>query len=148
MADTQASDVTLLDGTALREAIRRRAVSCREVMTAFLDRIERLNPRVNAIVSLRDRDACLADAQARDDDLAKGLYRGPLHGLPQAIKDLSAAKGLPMTQGSPIFRTSCRTRRDRRGAPEGRGRGRDRQDQHARVRPRLPHLQPGLRRRR
>ena len=104
MADALASDITLLDGLALAEAIRSRRVSCLDVMTAFLDRIERLNPRANAIVSLRDRDACLSDARARDDDLTDGLHRGPLHGFPQAIKDLSASKGLPMTQGSPIFR--------------------------------------------
>ena len=59
------TDVTLMDACALSDAIRARKVSCVEVMTAFLDRIERLNPKVNAIVSLQDRDRSLAQAVAR-----------------------------------------------------------------------------------
>ena len=79
-------------------------VSCREVMTAYLDRIERLNPRFNAIVSLRPREALLAEADAADRDLQDGHYRGWMHGFPHAVKDLANAKGLPTTNGSPIFR--------------------------------------------
>jgi amidase len=99
-----ASDVTTMNGVALGEVIRSRRVSCVEVMDAFLDRIELLNPRVNAIVSLRDRDACLADARFRDQELARGVCRGPLHGFPHAVKDLAPTKGIPTTQGSPIFK--------------------------------------------
>src|SRR5215207_461848 len=104
MADAAASDVTVMDAVALGEAIRSRRVSCAEVMKAFLDGIERLNPRVNAIVSLRDRDACLTDARVRDEELARGVCRGPLHGFPHAVKDLAPTKGIPTTQGSPIFK--------------------------------------------
>ena len=105
MAGSEASDVTAMDGVALGEAIRSRRVSCLEAMNAFLDGIERLNGRVNAVVSLRDRGACLADARARDEDLARGFRRGPLHGFPLAVKDLAATAGIPTTQGSPIFRS-------------------------------------------
>lgn len=97
------SDLADWDATALSGAIAERRVSCREVMTAFLDRIERTNPVVNAIVSLRDRDAVLAEARAADDEIAAGRRRGVLHGLPQAIKDLTPCKGFPTTLGSPIY---------------------------------------------
>lgn len=95
----QATDITMLDGGALSDAIRTKKVSCVEVMTAYLDRIERLNPRVNAIVSLQDRGDLIAQARARDDELAQGQCRGWLHGFPQAIKDLAATKGIRTTYG-------------------------------------------------
>ena len=91
------------DALALSRAIAGREVSCREVVTAFLDRIDKLNPIVNAIVSLRDRDLVLRDADEADRDIAAGRLRGPLHGLPQAIKDLSPCHGFPNTLGSPIY---------------------------------------------
>ena len=95
--------ITALGAVHLSAAIRGRAVSCVEVMRAYLDRIHRLNPAVNAIVSLRDEAALVAEAGERDAALARGEPVGPLHGLPLAVKDLDAARGLPFTQGSPIF---------------------------------------------
>src|SRR5690606_18319876 len=77
---------------------------CRELMAAFLRRIELLNPHVNAIVSLRDPQALLAEADALDAELAAGASRGWLHGLPIAVKDLSDVAGIPTTMGSPILR--------------------------------------------
>src|SRR5215212_4398125 len=97
------TDVTLMDACALADAIRARKVSCLEVMTAFLDRIERLNPKVHAIVSLQDRDRSLAEARQRDEELSRGEHRGWMHGFPQAIKDLAPAAGFPLTKGSPLF---------------------------------------------
>lgn len=93
------SDIVRMDLPALSEAIRRRKLSCIEAMDAFLARIDRLNPSVNAIVSRRDPDACRAEARLADAELARGMWRGPLHGLPQAPKDLADAVGLPTTQG-------------------------------------------------
>ncbi len=98
------SDIVLMDSLALGAAIRTKKVSCVEVMTAFLDHIDMLNPKINAIVSLRGRGELLAEARERDAQVARGEILGPLHGLPQAIKDLVAAKGLPTTMGSPLFR--------------------------------------------
>ena len=97
-------EIIAMDAAELSSAIRTRKVSCREVMQAYLDQIDRVNPKVNAIVSLRDRDAVLAEADERDRELAGGYYRGWMHGFPQAPKDLAATVGLPTTLGSPIFR--------------------------------------------
>ena len=76
---------------------------------AYLDRIDQQNPAVNAIVSLRDRDELLAEAAECDDEIANDVSRGWMHGMPQAIKDLAAAKGLRMTMGSRCSSTSCPT---------------------------------------
>jgi amidase len=92
-----------LPAAQLSEAIHGREVSCREVMTAYLDHIDARNPPLNAIVSRRERDELLAEANDCDDEIANGLSRGWMHGMPQAIKDLAAAKGLPMTMGSRIL---------------------------------------------
>ena len=86
-----------------RERIARRELSCVEVMRACLERIERVNPALNAIVSLRDGDALLAEAAERDAELARGERRGWMHGLPHAIKDLEETAGIVTTSGSPLF---------------------------------------------
>ncbi|MFM2280662.1 MAG: hypothetical protein RLZZ444_2893 [Pseudomonadota bacterium] len=95
-------DIHDLSAATLSEAIRTQRLSCREVMAHFLDRIERLNGALNAIVSLRDRQELLAEADQADRDLRQGQWRGPLHGFPFAIKDLSEAAGLPCSYGSRI----------------------------------------------
>lgn len=98
------TDITELGAVDLAAAIRGRTVSCVAVMAAYLDRIDALNPGVNAIVALQDRAGLLAAAEERDAQVARGEILGPLHGFPLAVKDLDAVKGLPFTQGSPIFR--------------------------------------------
>jgi len=94
----------MLDAAALASAIKSRQVSCVEVMQAYLDHIDRLNPLVNAIVSLQDRDDLLRQASHRDDQLARGEYAGWMHGFPLAIKDLEATAGIRTTMGSPLLR--------------------------------------------
>ena len=93
-----------LDASSLAHAIRMRKVSCVEVMGAYLDQIERLNPTFNAIVALQPRDALIRQAEAADAKLSRREAVGPLHGFPHAVKDLQAVKGIRYTQGSPIFR--------------------------------------------
>jgi amidase len=99
-----ATDIVMMDAVDLAAAIRARRVSCVEVMRAYLDHIDRLNPRVNAIVALQDRTALLAQARERDDALARGEVMGALHGFPHAVKDLASVKGIRTTKGTPILK--------------------------------------------
>ena len=96
--------ITGLDANALSNAIHAREVSCVETMRAYLARIHRINPQFNAVVSLVPDDTLLAQAAERDAELARGASRGWMHGMPQAIKDLANAAGLPTTLGSPLMR--------------------------------------------
>jgi len=98
------SQITDFDATALSEAIHARQVSCREVMQAYLARIGAVNGRFNAIVSLQGAEGLLRRADERDAQLARGESMGWMHGMPQAIKDLANAAGLPTTLGSPLMR--------------------------------------------
>lgn len=92
-----------INAVPLARMIRRRETSAAEVMQATLSHISQVNGAVNAIVSLRDPDELLAEARAADAALAAGEDSGPLHGLPQAIKDLAFTRGLRTTFGSPLF---------------------------------------------
>src|SRR5215216_6906525 len=86
----------------LARRIQGRELSAVEVLQAHLDQIDRVNPIINAIVTLLPERA-LADARAADAALARGDAVGPLHGLPIAHKDLFLTKGIRTTFGSPIF---------------------------------------------
>ena len=98
------SEICFMSARALAEAIRQRHISARETMTAFLRQIERVNPKINAIVAKLDDQKCLALADDADRRLARDDSVGPLHGLPFAFKDLDPAVGFPMTRGSTIFK--------------------------------------------
>lgn len=87
----------------LARMIRRKEVSAREVMEAHLRQIERVNPKVNAIVTLTG-DRAMEQAKKADEAQAKGGMLGPLHGLPTAHKDLQETKGIRTTFGSPLFK--------------------------------------------
>jgi amidase len=102
--ERRVNDIVLMDATVLSKAIHSRKVSCVEVMSAYLDHIERINPKVNAIVALQERADLLMRARERDAQLARGESMGPLHGFPHAVKDLQAVKGIRMTLGSPILK--------------------------------------------
>ena len=95
LCSASARDLTLL--------IRSREVSAEEVMRAHLERINRVNPQVNAIVTLLP-DRALDQAREADEALARGDEAGPLFGLPVAHKDLVETKGVRTTRGSPLFR--------------------------------------------
>jgi amidase len=96
--------ITRLSAQALSAAIHSKQVSCREVMQAYLQRIAEQNPAYNAIVNLQDPEALLAQADARDAQLARGESMGWMHGMPQAIKDMANSAGIPTTLGSPLMR--------------------------------------------
>jgi amidase len=97
------TDLCFLTATELAARIRVRAVSVTEVMQAHLAQIERVNVKINAIVTLTAERA-LAEARAADAALARGDTTGPLFGLPIAHKDLVPTKGIRTTFGSPIYR--------------------------------------------
>ena len=103
MASQLPSDVTDLSAAGLSAAIREKQVGCVEVMQAYLERIHRYNPVYNAIVSMKDDDELLRQARLADQALGKGEYRGWMHGMPHAIKNLANARGLEASSGSPIF---------------------------------------------
>src|SRR3989454_9789920 len=96
-------DVCFSTATELAHRIRTREISATEVVQAHLAQIERVNPKVNAIVTLTAEQA-LADARAKDAALARGESPGPLFGLPVAHKDLVPTRGIRTTFGSPIYR--------------------------------------------
>lgn len=97
-------NITDLPAYALSRKLHTKELSCHELMAATLARIAKVNPRVNAIVSLRDADELLAEADRCDAMLARGEVMGWMHGIPQAIKDLSLTAGLRTTMGSPLLR--------------------------------------------
>src|SRR4051812_44757001 len=87
-----------MSASELAAGIRERRFSSREVVESCLARIEAVNPRVNAIVTL-DAEGALAAADAAD----RGTPGGPLHGVPVAVKDLEETAGMRTTFGSPLF---------------------------------------------
>jgi amidase len=91
-----------LPATDLARMIRKRKVSAWEVMEAHLRQIARVNPKVNAIVTM-DADLALAQAKQADEALARGEARGALYGLPLGVKDLLLTKGMRTTFGSAIY---------------------------------------------
>ncbi len=90
------------DATTLAELIRTRKVSSAEVVHAHLGRIEALNPKLNAIVTVAD--GALEAAKLADRQLAAGNSAGPLHGVPFTVKDAIDTEGVLTQRGSPIFR--------------------------------------------
>jgi len=104
LATTAPSPLCFTSGRELATMIRTRKISARELMTAELEQIARVNPKINAIVAKLDDAKCLALADDADRRLARGEKVGPLHGIPWAFKDLESAVGFPATQGSPIFK--------------------------------------------
>jgi aspartyl-tRNA(Asn)/glutamyl-tRNA(Gln) amidotransferase subunit A len=89
----------------IREAarsIRARKVSCTELTAGCLDQIAKLNPGLNAFITMT-RDSALSRARELDRELAQGIDHGPLHGIPIAHKDLMSTKGIRTTSGSKIF---------------------------------------------
>jgi amidase len=85
--------------TSLASAIRRKAISSEELVRACLDRIEAVNGKLNAVVQIV-ADAALARAVEADQALARGEFRGPLHGVPMTIKDSLDTQGVVTTGGT------------------------------------------------
>ncbi len=84
------------------ELLRRKKISPVDLATACLDRIERLNPVLNAFITVTDEGA-LAQARRAEDEIQRGEWRGPLHGIPIGLKDLIDTAGVRTTCGSALF---------------------------------------------
>ncbi len=106
---TSAGELCDLSAVELAARIRRKDVSARQVMAAHLARIERINPKVNAIVTLVAERA-MADAGHADEQTARGGQLGVLHGLPVVHKDLFDTAGIRTTRGSLFYREHVPTR--------------------------------------
>jgi len=104
MTTRQVDEIIFMSARALAESIRARELLAREVMSAFLQQIERVNAKINAIVAKLDDEKCLALAEESDGCLARSEEVGTLHGLPFAFKDSDPAVGFPLTRGSKIFK--------------------------------------------
>jgi Asp-tRNA(Asn)/Glu-tRNA(Gln) amidotransferase A subunit family amidase len=89
--------------TVLSELVRRRKVTSMELTRTYLERIRRLDPLLHAVITVTEERA-LRQARAADEEIARGKYRGPLHGIPWGAKDLLAVKGYPTTWGTAPFR--------------------------------------------
>ncbi len=83
-------------------ALRSRQISSVELTTQCLDRIRELQPKLNAWITVT-ADSALAEAKERDEELARGVDRGPMHGIPVGLKDLFYTRGVLTTGGSKIF---------------------------------------------
>lgn len=93
------AELPSLSATRLAELIRKREVSSEEVVRAHVERIEDVNPRLNAVVLLRAEQA-LAEARACDESLARGQLHGPLHGVPMTVKDSLEMRDTVSTSGT------------------------------------------------
>jgi amidase len=87
----------------LSERLHKREVTSVEATRAVLDRIHTLNPTLHAYLTILDNSA-LGQAEAADKEIAAGKWRGPLHGVPVAVKDLCWTKGVPTTCASKVLR--------------------------------------------
>jgi aspartyl-tRNA(Asn)/glutamyl-tRNA(Gln) amidotransferase subunit A len=93
------AEILHLPVSELAKRIQSKAISPVDLTKAYLDRSEKLGPQLNAYARLTPETA-LAQADAAEKEIKLGHYRGPLHGIPYAAKDLLATKGVPTTWGA------------------------------------------------
>ena len=101
-AQSKTDDLTQLTIAEARKRIAARTLSPVDLTRAYLDRIEKLNPRVNAYITVT-ADAALAQARALEAEVAAGRSRGPLHGIPLALKDNIDTAGVLTTAASAVY---------------------------------------------
>ena len=93
------ADLTIEEASRL---IRERSISPVELVRAYLERINRLNPDLNAFITVTE-ELAYEQAQEREAELDRGFWRGPLHGIPVALKDNIDTAGIRTTAGSGLF---------------------------------------------
>lgn len=96
-------DLAFLPAHRLAALLRARQITSTQLTRLYLDRLQRLNPTLNCVVTLLEASA-MRDAAAADAEIARGKYRGPLHGLPYGLKDLFSTRGVVTTWGVPDFK--------------------------------------------
>ena len=96
-------ELAFLPVTELAELVRRRKVTSMQLTEMYLGRIRRFDPMLKAVITLTEERA-LRQAKAADEEIARGKYRGPLHGIPWGAKDLLAVKGYRTTWGAGPYR--------------------------------------------
>ena len=96
------NEICFMPATELAERLRSRRLSASEVVQAFLERIRRVNPSLNAYVTL-DEERALREARAADERLFHAARPEPLHGVPFSVKDVVFTAGLRTTAGSRIY---------------------------------------------
>ena len=99
---TAAQDVHELTIAELGAAFRAGALSPVDAASGYLERIERLNPSLGAYIAVM-ADSALAEARTAADEMARGVFRGPLHGVPVAVKDIIYTKGTLTSAGSRVL---------------------------------------------
>jgi len=97
------SDLLYTPVRALAAQVKAKKLKSTQLTETCLQRLETLGPKLNAVVTVM-RESALAEARAADAEIAKGKYRGPLHGIPYGVKDLLATKGVPTTWGAEPYR--------------------------------------------
>src|SRR5262249_28048105 len=104
MAQQQITEDTLFaSGRDLAALIRARKISPVALTEAYLARLEKLGPKLGAVVTVT-RELALKEARAAEAEIRAGRYRGPLHGIPYGVKDLLATRGVPTTWGAEPYR--------------------------------------------
>lgn len=99
----QDSDITQLSLSEASQLLRKKKVSPVELTNQCLSRIERLNPKLNAFISIT-ADSAQAEARQAEAEIQRGHWRGPLHGIPIALKDLVDTAGVRTTAASGLFK--------------------------------------------
>ncbi|MFA9274127.1 MAG: amidase [Candidatus Aquirickettsiella gammari] len=97
------TDIAFSPVTRLARWIESKAITSERLTRIYLDRIERLDPRLRSVITLTKEQA-LQQARQADKEIAVGKYRGPLHGIPYGVKDLLDTAGIPTTYGAEPFR--------------------------------------------
>jgi len=96
-------ELAFLPVTALSQLIRDRRITSTQLTELYLERLKRYDPVLHCVITLTEARA-RAQAKAADDEIARGKYRGPLHGIPWGAKDLLAVKGYKTTWGAGPYR--------------------------------------------
>ncbi|HEX8110227.1 MAG TPA: amidase, partial [Kofleriaceae bacterium] len=96
-------DIAFAPVTQLARWIESRQLTSDRLTRIYLERLQRFQPKINAVITLT-RDLALAQAKQADAEIAAGKYRGPLHGIPWGAKDLVDTAGIPTTWGAEPFR--------------------------------------------